>query len=117
MELILWSSGSAHARRLDEALGGIVDVAAGSAAGRMNIELRSFHYLTVRRRPWRQRQFVMDRPSMIRQHLLDIVDLAVIHDGTHEIGLPSDQIAREHTSKHRRGPPGHMLAVEHSLGV
>jgi len=38
------------------------------AARRVNIKLGSFHGLTIRRRR-RQRQFVMDRPGMIRQHL------------------------------------------------
>ena len=26
-----------------------------------------------------------------------------------KIGLPADEIAREHAGKHRRGPPSHML--------
>src|SRR6266436_6044487 len=74
--------GGAHARRLDEALGGIVDAASDSASGRMNIELGGFHLPFIRRHPWRQWQFVMNRPGMIRQHLLGIIDLAIIHDAT-----------------------------------
>jgi hypothetical protein len=49
MELILWSSGSAHARRLDEALGGIVDVAAGSDSGRMNANIGAVHQVVCLR--------------------------------------------------------------------
>ena len=39
MEPILRSTGNAHARRIDEALGVIVDAAAPPAAMRMNVEL------------------------------------------------------------------------------
>src|SRR6516225_11068179 len=88
-------SGGAHARRLDEALGGIVDAASGAASGRMNIELGGFRVPSIRRRAWRQRQFVMNRLGMIRQHLLDIIDLAVIHDATDKVGPRADEIARE----------------------
>src|SRR5919201_6702150 len=65
-------AGSAHARRLDEVLGGIVDAAAGAAARRMNVELSGFGVPAIHRRARRQRQFVMHRSGMIRQHLLDV---------------------------------------------
>src|SRR5215471_12416926 len=117
MEPILRSTGNAHARRIDEALGVIVDAAAPPAAMRMNIELSGFRCRGIGLRPRWHWKLVVDRPRVVRQHLLDIVDLVVIHDSTHEIGLPSDEISGEFTRQRRYGPPGHMFTVEHPLGV
>src|SRR5262245_5971048 len=113
------SSRGSHTRRLDEVLSGIVDAAAGPAAGRMDVELRGFRRLAVggRRQRRLQRQFVGDRPGVVREHLLGVVDLAVVHDAAHEIGLPAHEVARHHAGERRRGPPAHVLAVENPLGV
>jgi hypothetical protein len=54
---------------------------------------------------------------MVRQHLLNIVDLVVIHDSAHEIGLPSHEVSGKFTRQRRHRPPSHMFTVEHALGV
>src|SRR5947199_460783 len=95
----------------------MVNNASTTAPRPMNIALGAFRLPSIRRHPWRQRQFVMNRPSMIRQHLLGIIDLAVIHDATQKVGLPSEEKTREHPGKRRRGPPRHVFAVEHPLGA
>src|SRR5262245_31532828 len=93
MGAILHSTGGPHPRCIDEALGGIVNAAASPASMRMNIELSGFRCRSIRLRPRRHWKLVVDRPCMVRQHLLNIVDLVVIHDSAHEIGLPADKVA------------------------
>src|SRR5262249_62169729 len=95
------STGNAHGRRMDEGLGVIVDAAAGPAAMCMNIELSGSRCRGICLRSRRHWKLVADRPRVVREHLLDIVDLVVIHDSTHEIGLPSDEVSGKFTRQRR----------------
>jgi len=60
---------------------------------------------------------VLDRPRVIRQHFIGVVDLTIIQNPTHEIGLPTQEVLRQLPREYRCCPPVHMLAIQHPLGL
>jgi hypothetical protein len=85
-------SAHSHARGIDELFGGIVDAAAGAAAMGVNIELGGFWFCRITGVLRGQRQFVTDRPGVIRQHRLHIVPTVKFHNATEKISLATEEI-------------------------
>src|SRR5262245_40591184 len=83
-------SAHSHARGIDE----LVDGAAGAAAMGVNIELGGFWFCRITGVLRWQRQFVTDRPGVIRQHRLHIVTTVKFHNATEKISLATEEISQ-----------------------